>query len=85
MPAMQMKWPEFAQLRVDDTVFCHDLRQPYWLWDGVVVSSEPPAVGIYLPRLDTVVFPRLERLHRRSPEPDDQCRYCRAAAGEWVV
>ncbi len=82
---MQLQWPEFARLRVDDAVFCHDTAPPYWLWEGVVVSIEPPAVGVYLPQLDTVVFPRLEQLHRETAELDRRCRYGRAVAGEWAV
>jgi hypothetical protein len=85
MPSMQLQWHDYARLRVNDPVFCHDLGQPYWLQEGVVVSSEPPEVGIYLPHLDAVVFPRLERLHRESADHDPRCRYCRAAIGEWAV
>jgi hypothetical protein len=84
MPAMQLQWPDYARLQVDDTVFCHDPARPYWLWEGVVVSVEPPAVGIYLPHLDTVVFPQFERLHDDTPEPDARCRYCQAVAGAWT-
>lgn len=82
---MQLQWHELARLRVDDPILCHDLAQPDCLREGVVVSTESPEVGVYLPQLDGVVFPRLERLHRDSPEPDDRCRYCRAASGKWAI
>jgi len=85
MPAMQLQWPAFARLRIDAAVCCHDTERPYWRWEGVVVSVAPPAVGVYLPSLDTVVFPRLARLHRDTPEPDRRCRWCRALAGAWAV
>jgi hypothetical protein len=79
-----MHWRDFAALQVDDLVYCHALDRPYWLWEAVVVSVEPPAVSVYLPRFDALVTPRLERLHHVRAS-DATCQYCRAVAGEWPV
>jgi hypothetical protein len=84
MPTMPLPWPDSARLPVDAVVFCHDTDCQLWRWEAVVVSVEPPAIGISLPQLETVVFARLEWLHGDTPEPNVRCRYCRAVDAEWT-
>ena len=80
-----MQWPDFARLRPGDTVFCHTLLPPYWLREAVVEHVAPPEVSVHVLFTAEQLTPRLERLHLASVAHDATCRYCRAAAGEWVV